>query len=115
MTDDQTITEPIAPPAETAPQESAASPATATEMPPEVPPSPPGAPPSAEEPPAEEPLSPPPSNKRWYIVKVQSGREDTIKEAIERKVKIEGLEEFFGQIIIPTETVTEVRNNKRVK
>ena len=44
-----------------------------------------------------------------------SGREQSIKEAIERKVKIEGLEEFFGQIIVPTETVTEVRNGKRVQ
>ena len=44
-----------------------------------------------------------PSNKHWYVVKVQSGREESIKEAIERRVKIEGLEEFFGQIIIPVE------------
>src|SRR5205807_4251415 len=54
-----------------------------------------------------------PSNKRWYIVKVQSGREETIKEAIERRVKIEGLEEYFGQIYIPTEKVTEMRKSKR--
>lgn len=52
--------------------------------------------------------------KQWYVVKVQSGREDSIKDAIERRVKIEGLEEFFGQIIIPTEKVVEMRNNKRV-
>jgi transcriptional antiterminator NusG len=63
--------------------------------------------PGAAAPPAE-------SNKHWYVVKVQSGREESIKEAIERRVKIEGLEEFFGQIIIPVERVTEVRNNKRV-
>src|SRR5271154_5624711 len=43
--------------------------------------------------PAPEP--PPPSKKRWYVVKVQSGREDTIKDAIERRVKIDGLEEYF--------------------
>ena len=58
--------------------------------------------------------TPPPSNKHWYVVKVQSGREETIKEAIEKRVKIEGLEEFFGQIIIPVERVTEMRNSKRV-
>ena len=62
---------------------------------------------------AEEP-PPPPSNKRWYVVKVQSGREDSIKEAIERRVKIERLEEYFGQIIIPVERVTEMRGGKRV-
>jgi transcription termination/antitermination protein NusG len=53
------------------------------------------------------------SNKRWYVVKVQSGREESIKEAIERRVKIEGLDDFFGQIIIPVERVTEMRNGKR--
>jgi transcriptional antiterminator NusG len=60
-----------------------------------------------------EPEPPPPSNKRWYVVKVQSGREESIKESIERRVKIEGLEEFFGQIIIPVEKVTEMRGGKR--
>src|SRR4029450_6338762 len=37
-----------------------------------------------------------------------------IKDAIERRVKIEGLQEFFGQILIPVERVTEMKNNKRV-
>jgi transcription termination/antitermination protein NusG len=53
-------------------------------------------------------------NKHWYVVKVQSGREESIKEGIERRVKIEGLEEYFGQIIIPVEKVTEMRGGKRV-
>jgi transcriptional antiterminator NusG len=60
------------------------------------------------------PAAEPPSNKRWYVVKVQSGREESIKEAIERRVKIERLEEFFGQIVIPTETHVEMRKGKRV-
>ena len=63
----------------------------------------------------ETPLPPPTGNKKWYVVKVQSGREESIKEAIERRVKIEGLEEFFGQIVIPVErTVTEMGKGKRV-
>jgi len=74
-------------------------------------PPPPPEPPTAEE---TKPEPPTPSNKRWYVVKVQSGREESIKDAIERRVKIEGLEEFFGQIIIPVEKVTEMRNGKRV-
>jgi transcriptional antiterminator NusG len=73
----------------------------------------------AEAEPAEEaeapPPAPPPSKKRWYVVKVQSGREESIKEAIERRVKIEGLEEFFGQIIIPVERIIENRGGKRVE
>jgi transcriptional antiterminator NusG len=72
---------------------------------------------SAETPPTAEPETPPapPNNKHWYVVKVQSGREESIKESIERRVKIEGLEEFYGQIIIPVERVTEMRNGKRVQ
>jgi transcriptional antiterminator NusG len=75
-----------------------------------------------ESPPAKTPPSepaaeaPPPENpKRWYVVKVQSGREDTIKEAIERRVRKEGLEEFYGQIVIPVEKVTEVKTDKNGK
>jgi transcriptional antiterminator NusG len=59
---------------------------------------------------------PPPENKKhWYVVKVQSGREDTIKEAIERRVRKERLEEFYGQIVIPVEKVTEVKTDKNGK
>jgi len=95
------------------PEESvpADTPVTVTETA-RTPAEPPGEPPTAvAAPPAVPP--PPPSNKRWYVVKVQSGREETIREAIERKVKIEGLEEYYGQIYIPTEQVTEMRNSKR--
>ncbi len=53
------------------------------------------------------------SNKHWYVIKVQSGREESIKEAIERRVKIEALEDYFGQIVIPVERVTELRKGKR--
>jgi transcriptional antiterminator NusG len=59
-----------------------------------------------------EPAPPAESNKKWYVVKVQSNREDSIKAAIERKVKIEGLEEFYGQIAIPAEEYVE---KKKVK
>jgi transcriptional antiterminator NusG len=63
-------------------------------------------------PPVEE--TPVEDKKKWYVVKVQSGREESIKDAIERKVKIEGLQEYFGQIFIPTEKVTEMKKGKRV-
>jgi transcriptional antiterminator NusG len=81
---------------------------------------PPATPPSAEAPPETpatpepSPPAPSPSKKRWYVVKIQSGREESIKEAIERRVKIEGLEEYFGQIVIPVERVTEMSKGKRV-
>lgn len=49
----------------------------------------------------------------WYVLKVQSSREDTIRDALERRVKIQGLERYFGRIVVPTEKVTEIRNNKK--
>jgi transcription termination/antitermination protein NusG len=60
------------------------------------------------------PMAPATGNKKWYVIKVQSGREDTIKDAIERRVKIEGLEEFFGQIIVPVERTVELVKGKKV-
>jgi len=48
-----------------------------------------------------------PGGMDWYILKVQSNREDSIAEALRRRVKIEGLESFFDQSIVPTEKVTE--------
>lgn len=66
----------------------------------------PPAPAVAGEPPAEGDAKP--SNKRWYVVKVQSGREETVREAIERKVKIEGLEQYFGQVVVPFERETVI-------
>ncbi len=63
---------------------------------------------------APETAAPAENNKHWYVVKVQSGREESIKDAIERRVKIEGVQDYFGQIIIPIEKVTEMRHNKRV-
>lgn len=56
----------------------------------------------------------PESKKKWYAIKVQSGREDTIKAAILRKVAIEGLEEHFGQIVIPYEEEV-IKKTVRVK
>jgi transcriptional antiterminator NusG len=70
--------------------------------------------PADEAPAADAPAAPVNENMKWYVVKVQSGREETIRDAIERRVKIEGLQDSFGQILIPTEKVTEVRNNKRI-
>jgi transcriptional antiterminator NusG len=49
----------------------------------------------------------------WYVLKVQSSREDTVRDALERRVKIQGLQRYFGRIVVPTEKITEIRNNKK--
>src|SRR5215471_12895776 len=50
---------------------------------------------------------------RWYVLKVQSNREKSIRENILRRVRREGLEKFFGEIIIPTEKVAETKGGKK--
>ena len=49
----------------------------------------------------------------WYILKVQSNREKSISEALQRRVSVEGLDEYFGEIIVPTEKVTEFKGGKK--
>lgn len=85
-----------------APAEADESPAPVTAAPAE------GAAEPSGEVPAE--AAPPESPKKWYVVKVQSGREESIKAAIERKIRIEGLEEYFGQILIPVEEFVEKKS-----
>ena len=43
----------------------------------------------------------------WYILKVQVNREDSIRTALERRIKVAGLEDCFDEIIVPTEDVVE--------
>jgi len=52
------------------------------------------------------------SEMRWYVLKVQTNRERTIREALLKKIKLEGLEEFFGEIMIPSEKVVDTRSGK---
>ena len=70
--------------------------------------------PEAETPEAEEqPEEPKPESMDWYILKVQSNREDSIREGLLRRVKIAGLEHYFGEVIVPTEKVTEFKGGKK--
>ncbi len=55
---------------------------------------------------------------RWYVLQVYSGHENKVKLRIERLV--EGLvdengEPKIGEVMVPTEEVTELRNGKKVK
>jgi len=43
----------------------------------------------------------------WYILKVQSNREETARDALQRRVKMLALEKYVQEIIVPSEKVTE--------
>jgi transcriptional antiterminator NusG len=48
-----------------------------------------------------------PSAPQWYILKVAFNREDSIREALEKRIKLSNLKEYFGEILVPTEDVVE--------
>ncbi len=55
-----------------------------------------------------------PAPMDWYILKVAFNREDSIREALEKRIKLHGMESHFGEILIPTEdVVTFTRNGTR--
>jgi transcriptional antiterminator NusG len=41
--------------------------------------------------------------KNWYVLRVASNREEQVRDALDRKVKIEGLQDKIGRILVPTE------------
>jgi transcriptional antiterminator NusG len=49
----------------------------------------------------------------WYVLKIQSNREKTIRDSLLRRMRQEGLQDYFGEIIIPTEKIVENRNGKK--
>jgi transcriptional antiterminator NusG len=53
--------------------------------------------------------------KRWYVVQVYSQFENRVKLALEERIKLAGLEKEFGEILIPTEEVVEMRDGQKRK
>ncbi|MHC4164749.1 MAG: transcription termination/antitermination NusG family protein [Planctomycetota bacterium] len=51
--------------------------------------------------------------KQWYVLRVASGQEDRVRRGLEARVKAKGLEEGIPRILVPTETVTEMKGGKK--
>ncbi len=51
--------------------------------------------------------------KRWYVVHAFSGMEKSVSRAIQERVDRAGMQDQFGQILVPTEEVVEVRGGKK--
>lgn len=51
--------------------------------------------------------------KEWYVIHTYSGQEQKVKDNIEMRVERKGLKDKIGKIIIPTESVIEIKNGKR--
>ncbi len=52
--------------------------------------------------------------KKWYSLRVISGKEKKIKERIDLEIDRSGWKDFVFQVIVPTEKVYKIRNGKKV-
>ncbi|MDG2155942.1 MAG: transcription termination/antitermination protein NusG [Gammaproteobacteria bacterium] len=50
---------------------------------------------------------------RWYVVHAYSNFENKVKGSLEERIKLTGLEDKFGEILVPTEKVVEMREGQR--
>lgn len=55
------------------------------------------------------------AHMHWYVVQARSGYERKVLDALHERIKQQGLTEKFGQIIVPTEEVIEIRQGRKRK
>ena len=48
-------------------------------------------------------------SKDWFVLRVQSNREDKVKEALEERIASEGMESVISNVLVPVEKVSEVK------
>jgi transcription termination/antitermination protein NusG len=54
-------------------------------------------------------------SRRWYVIHAYSGFEGQVKRSLEERIKRAGLQDAFGEILVPTEEVVEMRNGQQRK
>ena len=53
--------------------------------------------------------------KRWYVVQAFSGFEGRVAQSLREHIKMHNMEEFFDDVLVPTEEVVEMRGGQRRK
>lgn len=53
--------------------------------------------------------------RRWYVVHAYSGFENYVRQALNERIQLDGLQEKFGDILVPTEEVVELRAGQKRK
>ena len=51
-------------------------------------------------------------SKRWYVVHAYSGFEAQVKRSLKERIERKGMQDMFGDILVPTEEVVEMRSFK---
>ena len=53
--------------------------------------------------------------KRWYVVHAYSGFEKKVAAALKERVELNKMEDYFGEVLVPTEEVVEMRAGQKRK
>ena len=53
------------------------------------------------------------TDMKWYVLQAYSGYENKVKQSLEDMIKREGLEDSFGEILVPTEEVLEIKEGQK--
>ena len=51
---------------------------------------------------------------RWYVINTYSGHENKVKQNLEHRVSSMGQQRAVRQVVVPTETVSEMKDNQKV-
>ncbi len=54
-------------------------------------------------------------SKHWYVVHAYSGYEKKVAGTLQERIDLAGLQDDFGEILVPTEEVVEIRNGQKRK
>jgi len=52
-------------------------------------------------------------SKRWYVVHAYSGYEKQVKRSLEERIEREGMQDDFGEVLVPTEEVVEMKGGQK--
>jgi transcription termination/antitermination protein NusG len=53
------------------------------------------------------------SEKQWYVVQAYSGMEKSVQRTLTERINRAGMQDKFGQILVPTEEVVEIKNGQK--
>ena len=51
--------------------------------------------------------------KQWYVLRVQTGREESVRLALEKRAKASGADDVIGRVLVPIEKITQIRGGKK--
>ena len=51
--------------------------------------------------------------KKWFVLRVQSNKEDKVKGDLEKRIRIQGIEDLMPRILVPSEKVSEIKGGKK--